>query len=257
MSSCKKEDVQATLIPTSTPTLAASTNTVVLTQANAAQPAVTFTWTPITGFNWTNAEHPYNPAVAYTLQFDKKGNNFASAASIDAGSGPNTVLNVADLDAALLAAGIVPGTATALEVRLRSVYAANSPLYTAALPLTATTYAYCAQPAKAWGIVGPAGPGWPGGSIDFVMTYDCDAKTYTYTGLFNGPSATATDANQFKFRFAKHWATSLGGVGPDVPLVSDNGGNLKINATGTYTVTLYNAADTTKAGLAKAYYTIK
>ena len=245
-SSCKKDEVQATLMPTSTPTLAASTSAVVLAQANAAQTAITFTWTPIAGFNWTNVEHPYKPAVAYTLQFDKKGNNFASPATIDAGAGPNTVVNVADLDAALLAAGVAPGTATALEVRLRSVYAANSPLYTAALPLTATTYAFCAQPAKAWGFVGPAGPGWPGGPIDYVMTYDCDAKTYTYKGPLT--------ADKFKFRFGKQWATNLGGSGPNVPL-SPNGNDLSLSTAGSYTVVLYNATDTTS--LAKAYYTIK
>ena len=245
-SSCKKDEVQATLMPTSTPMLAASTSSVVLAQTNAAQTAVTFTWTPIAGFNWTNVEHPYNPAVAYMLQFDKKGNNFASAATIDAGAGPNTVVNVADLDAALLAAGLAPGMATAMEVRLRSVYAANSPLYTAALPLTATTYAFCAQPAKAWGVVGPAGPGWPGGPIDFTMTYDCNAKTYAYTG--------ALKADDFKFRFGKNWNNNLGGTGPTVPL-KGGGDNLKITTAGTYTVTLFNAADTTN--LAKAYYTIK
>ena len=243
-SSCKKDDVQATLTPTSAPTLTSSATAVVLSQANAAQPAVTFTWAPIAGFNWTNVEHPYNPTVSYSLQVDKVGNNFASATTIDAGAGPNTILNVADLDAALLAGGIKPGTATPLEVRLRSSYAANVPLYTNAVPLTVTTYAFCAQPAKAWGVIGPAGPGW--GGPDFKMTYDCDAKTYSYTGPLQ--------ADEFKFRFGKNWNTNLGGSGPTVPLKT-GGDNLKIAAGGTYTVTLYSASDTTKLGA--AYYTIK
>ena len=246
LAGCKKDEVRATVAPASSPTLAASTNAVVLSSANAAQSAVTFTWTPISDFNWTNAENPYNPAVTYTLQFGKKGNNFASPFGLAAGAGPNTTFNTADFDAALLAAGIKPDAATDLEVRLQSVYAGNQPLYTAAVPLSVTPYPACQQPAKAWGIVGPAGPGWPGGAIDFTMTYDCDAQTYTYTGPLK--------ADEFKFRLGKNWNKNLGGKGPDVPLAL-GGDNLKIATPATYTVTLYNAADSTN--LAKAYYTIK
>ncbi|WP_223649086.1 SusE domain-containing protein [Hymenobacter psoromatis] len=246
LAACKKDEVRATLTPASTPTLTASTSAVVLSSANAAQGAVIFTWTPISGFNWTNVEHPYDPAVTYMLQFAKKGSNFAAPFNISAGAGPNTTLNVADFDAAILAAGIAPNVTTDLEVRLQSAYASNQPLYTASLPLTVTPYPACQQPAKAWGIVGPAGPGWPGGAIDFTMTYDCAAQTYTYTGPLK--------ADQFKFRFGKEWATNLGGKGPNVPL-APGGDNLVVATPGTYTVVLFAATDTTN--LAKAYYTIK
>lgn len=246
LGSCKKDEVQATLTPNSTPTLSASASTLVLAQANANSTAITYTWSPISGFAWSGTDHTYTPAVTYTLQVDKQGNNFATPVNIDAGAGPNTTVKVADLDAALLSLGLAGGKAGAVEVRLRSLYANNNPLYTAAVPLTATPYVFCAQPAKAWGVVGPAGPGWPGGKIDFVMTYDCDAKTYTYTGPLT--------ADVFKFRFAYHWATNLGGSGANTPLVA-GGDNLKITAGGNYTVTLYNASDTTK--LSTAYYTIK
>lgn len=246
VAACKKDEVQATLTPNSTPTLTASTNTVVLTQANAANTAVTFNWTPISSFSWTNVDHPYNPAVTYTLQLAKQGTNFAAPVNVSAGSGPNTSISVVNLNTALLSLGLAPGTATPIDVRLQSVYASNSPYYTATVPLTATAYKFCAQPAMAWGVVGPAGPGWPGGKIDFVMQYDCDAKTYTYTGPLT--------ANQFKFRFGYHWTTNLGGSGPTVPL-STGGSNLTIATGGNYTVTLYNAADTTNLGT--AYYTIK
>ena len=246
LASCKKDEVQATLAPATTPTLTASTSTAVLNQATASNTAVTFNWTPITSFNWTNAEHPYNPAVTYTLQFAKQGTNFAAPVNISAGAGPNTSVTVVNLNTALQSLGFASGTAATVDVRLQSIFANNSPYYTATVPLTATPYQFCAQPASAWGVVGPAGPGWPGGNIDFVMQYDCTAKTYTYTGPLS--------ANPFKFRFGYHWATNLGGSGPTVPL-SANGNNLTISANGNYTLTLYNAADTTN--LSSAYYTIK
>lgn len=247
LTSCKKDEVQATLTPNSTPALStASPSTLVLTQNNATQTAVTYNWTPISGFTWANVDHPYNPAVTYSIQLDKKGNNFASPVTLSAGNGPNTAITVASLDAALLSLGLKAGTATDVEARLVSSYASNVPLYSNALPLNATVYNFCAQPAKAWGLVGPAGPGWPGGKIDYVMQYDCDTKTYTYTGPLT--------ADKFKFRFAYHWTTNLGGTGPTAPLAK-NGADIAQPTAGTFTVTLYNAADTT--ALDKAYYTIK
>ncbi|MEJ7665732.1 MAG: hypothetical protein WKG07_42545 [Hymenobacter sp.] len=52
----------------------------------------------------------------------------------------------------------------------------------------ATPYSFCAQPAQAWGIIGPAGVSW---DMDITLTYDCVAKTYSYTG--------ALKADEFRF----------------------------------------------------------
>ncbi|RZL16469.1 MAG: SusF/SusE family outer membrane protein [Hymenobacter sp.] len=249
--SCEKDDVKVTVQPTTAPTLAASTTSVVLRQATESQNAITFTWAPSTSFTWTNAEHPYNPALTYSFEVDRKGNNFASPVGFTAGAGPNTTLTVKQLATNLVGLGLTANTPTDLEVRLRASLG-NQPSYSPVLPLSVSTYTFCPQPAKAWAVVGPAGPGWPGGGtsttakIDFVMQYDCDAKTFTYTGPLT--------ADEFKFRYGYHWNTNLGGSGPTAPL-SSGGANLKITTGGTYTVTLYNAADSTSLG--SAYYTIK
>jgi len=231
LTACKKDEVQATLTPSTTaPTLTASTNTVVLTQANAANTAATFTFTPLT-FTWANADHSYNPAITYTLQAAKQGTNFATILSaIDLGAGPSKTVTVGDLNTQLLAAGLPVGTATPLDIRLRAVYAANSPIYSASLPLTATVY--CAQPAasQAWSIIGAAAKGW---STDAVMTYDCALNAFTYTGTFV--------ADEYKFRYGADWKANLGDAGTTGALKQD-GGNLKITKAGTYTITLKPAA---------------
>ncbi len=248
LSSCKKDEVRTILIPSNSPTLTASATTITLTQANAASTAVTFTWTPVKSLSISDNTTTL-PAITYYLQFDKKGRNFATPVSIPAGSASTTgastttPVTVSDLNTALINLGLTPGTATDIEVRLNASYASNSSNFSNAVPLAANTYAYCAQPAKAWSIIGPAGPGW---SDDYTMTYDCSAKTYTYVGSLT--------ADEFKFRFGKHWATNLGGTGPSTPL-ANGGANLLVAPAGKYTVTLYNAADTTSLG--KAYYTIK
>jgi len=254
LTACKKDEVQATLTPSTTaPTLTASTNSVVLTQANAANTAATFTFTPLT-FAWNNAEHPYNPATTYTLQVAKKGTNFATVlTSIDLGAGPSKTITVGDLNTQLLGSGLAVGTATPLDIRLRAVYAANSPMYSATLPFSATVY--CAQPAisQSWSIIGAAAKGW---STDVVMTYDCALNAFTYTGPFV--------ADEYKFRYGGNdattgnWKANLGGTSSTGGTLTQDGGNLKIVTAGTYTITLKPAAlDGNGKVSAGSTYTIK
>lgn len=233
LTACKKDEVQATLTPTNSVTLTSSTTNVVLTQANASATAATFTFTLLT-FAWANVEQPYNPATTYTLQVAKQGTNFANiVSSIDLGAGPSKTFTVGDLNSPLLSGGLPVGTATPLDIRLKAVYAANSPMYSATLPLTATVY--CAQPdaTQAWSIIGAAAKGW---STDVVMTYDCALNAFTYTGPFV--------ADEYKFRYGGavgNWKANLGDAGSAGTLKQD-GGNLKIAKAGTYTITLKPAS---------------
>lgn len=226
LTACKKDEVQATLTPTNSVSLTSSTTNVVLTQANASNTAATFTFTPLT-FAWANVDKPYNPATTYTLQAAKQGTNFANlVSSIDLGAGPSKTMTVSDLNSALLGGGLPVGTATPLDIRLKAVYATNSPMYSSTLPLTATVY--CAQPAasQAWSIIGAAAKGW---STDVIMTYDCAQNAYTYTGPFV--------ADEYKFRYGGAWAANLGDAG-SAGTLKQGGDNLKITKAGTYTITL-------------------
>ena len=233
LTACKKDEVQATLTPTNSVTLTASTTNVVLTQTNASNTAATFTFTPLT-FAWANVDKPYAPAVSYTLQAAKQGTNFATiVSSIDLGAGPSKTFTVGDLNSPLLAGGLPVGTATPLDIRVKTVYAANEPMYSPTLPLTATVY--CAQPdaSQAWSIIGAAAKGW---STDVVMTYDCAQNAFTYTGPFV--------ADEYKFRYGGNvgnWKANLGDAGSTGALKQD-GGNLKITKAGTYTITLKPAS---------------
>jgi hypothetical protein len=234
LTACKKDEVQATLTPTNSVALTASTANVVLTQATAANTAATFTFTPL-AFAWTNAEKPYNPATTYTLQAAKQGTNFANiVAAIDLGSGPSKTLSVSDLNMPLLNGGVPVGTATPLDIRVKAVYAANAPLYSGTLPLTATVY--CAQPSadQAWSIIGDAAKDW---NTDVILTYDCAQNAYTYTGSFK--------ADKYKFRYggnAGNWKANLGGSSSTGGALTQGGGDLSIPAAGTYTITLKPAS---------------
>jgi hypothetical protein len=142
LSACKKDEVQATLTPSTTsPALTASTSSVVLQSANGAQTAVTYTWTPVT-FAWGGTESvSYSPTVTYSLQFDKKGNNFATPATVDGGAGPTKALTQAALNTTLISLGLNPEVAANVEVRLKATYANNiAPSYSPTVALTATPY---------------------------------------------------------------------------------------------------------------------
>lgn len=234
LTSCEKDEDQVTLKPSNLPTLSASTNTVVLQQANSAQTAVTYTWTPISSFNWSNTDHTYAPTVSYVLQVSTADNNFGAPASIPAGTGPTTAVTVAQLNAALTTIGVVPGTATPVQVRLQTVLntGTNNSFHSAPVALTATGYKVCVPPnSDRWSIIGPAGVDW---STDVPLTYDCDSRTYKLTRALN--------AGEFKFRLNSDWGTNYGSNVPrnasGTAAIVTNGNNIVVPTAGTYTISL-------------------
>ncbi|AMR25675.1 hypothetical protein A0257_00295 [Hymenobacter psoromatis] len=236
-SSCKKDEVRTILTPSNSPTLTASATTVTLTQANAANTAITFTWTPVKSLSISDNTATL-PAITYYLQFAKKGSNFTTPVSIVAGSASTTgasttTVTVSDLNTALINLGLTPGTATDVEVRLNASYASNSTSFSNVVPLAATTYVYCAQPAKSWSLIGDAISGW---STDVVMTYDCASKTYSYKGPIKALAGTSPAG--YKFRFNSDWTANLGGAVPTGGALTQDGGNLSVAADGTYTILL-------------------
>jgi len=231
---CKKDEVKAVLTPSNQPTLTASTSSVVLAQANSTQTAITFTWTPVTTLNWSDASHNYATPLTYNFQVDRKGNNFATPASFSAGNGPTTSLTVSALNDILTDLKLTPGTATDLEVRLNANYVANAATSSPVVPLKATSYLYvCNPPAGSdkWNIIGPAASNW---DTDVPLRYNCNTNTFDIT--------RALSVGEFKFRANGSWdlnygnnssATATGG-----PLVKGSNDNIKVTTAGTYTIKL-------------------
>ncbi|MGI4875020.1 MAG: SusE domain-containing protein [Janthinobacterium lividum] len=228
--SCKKDETQATLSSSGNSTLTVTPGTVVLSQANIGKTAVTFVWQPVT-FNWANAEHPYNPAVTYTFQIDKKGNQFAKPVTFSAGTTSPTTLSVEALNDMLTTMGLTPSTAYDLEVRLASTYSNNvSAVYSPTVALNATPYLYiCNAPAgsNAWAIIGPAGVDW---NTDVPMKYNCTTNTFDVT--------MALKADEFKFRADKAWTLNYGSNTSTGGALVAGGSNIKVATAGTYTIKL-------------------
>jgi hypothetical protein len=231
---CKKDEVRATLTPSNAPTLTASTNAVVLQQANSAQTAATFTWTPVKSLDWGNAEHPYAVSTSYVFQVDKKGNNFASPATFSAGTTSPTTITVGAFNDVLNSdLKLTPGTAADLEVRLAANYASNAAVYSPAVALKATPYLFvCTPPAgsSTWSIIGTAAVDW---DTDVALKYNCNTNTFDVTRAFKG--------GEFKFRANNKWDLAYGSNGTSTtaggPLVNAGSSNIAL-AAGTYTIKL-------------------
>jgi hypothetical protein len=246
LTACQKDEVKVVATPSGQPMLtAAGTSNQVLLQSNASANAVTYTWTPVTfGFQ--------SVAPTYSLQFDKKGNNFASAQSIDAGTALTKTLTVSDLNTVYQSLKLVNTTqgaqqaASTLDVRvIASIGTPDGAKSTSAISsLTATPYSFCTQPAQAWGLIGPAGISW---DADVTMTYDCASNSYSYTGPLK--------VGAFKFRFNKDWKSNLGGSSSTGGALTQGGSDMNITTAKTYTIVLTPTIDT--SGNASGSYTIQ
>jgi hypothetical protein len=131
---CKRDDLLVKSGDGTAPTLAATNTTLVLSSDKATTEAV--------GFSWNRANYSYNAAVQYTLQLSKEGDNFAAPKefAIDAAVSSQK-FNVADFNNALALMGYSAGTASGLEVRVKTELSPGvNTLYSNVVKLTVTTY---------------------------------------------------------------------------------------------------------------------
>lgn len=240
LTACKKDEVRVNSEFSASPVLSASTsNAGILARANAQNTAVTYSWTPIA--IKTSDDSKVASTVTYTLQLAKAGTNFATVKEISGGavSASSLAIKTVDLNSAMLFLGLPFGQVGQLDVRLKTFVAANLPIqYSSTLQLNATPYDECVAPnADTWGLVGPAGDGWPGATpTDRMLKWDCTANAYVLR--------SALGVGDFKFRRNQDWAINLGALTkPIVPgataiPLKTNGEDMSVTVAGIYTVKL-------------------
>lgn len=191
--SCKKDEDRVVANVSPAGALTASATTVGLSIQDAAKTAVTFTFpqATVTG---------YVVPVTSTLQFDLKGNNFATAKEMVTTTTTYST-TVADLNKMMLSLGATIGKPAELEVRLKSAAAANAATYSNVLTITATPYL-----ASAWIYVPGAYQGWLPESADSLISL---TGNRVYTGVI---AFTAGNLG-FKVAPAKSWDGAFGDAG--------------------------------------------
>jgi hypothetical protein len=216
LSSCKKDETKAYSSIGGAGTLSASTTSPALSKANSDNNALTFNWqsTTVTG----NAS-----AITYTLQFDKKGNNFAAAREI-AVTGTTQSVTQGAMNTVLLNLGLPDGVAASVETRLKSVIAPNAaPAYSNVITLTVTPYSLIS-----YVYVPGAYQGWDPSKAPSLASATSNG---IYTGVITVPTTSPT--LEFKITPAPNWNTSYGGA---AGVLSTSGGNLLFPSAGNFKV---------------------
>jgi hypothetical protein len=217
-SSCKKDGTQVVSTVGSAGTLTASTTTPALSLATTASSAVTLSFpaTAVTG---------YQAAMTYTIQIDKKGNNFATAREIPA-TAPSTDVTVGALNTVLLNLGLTTGTATQIDIRVKSLIAANAtPVYSNTINLTVTPYTLTSY------VYVPGGyQGWDPTKADVPSL-----ASPTSNGVYDGTVVVPTVTTDFGFKItpAQSWAVSYGVLG-GLLNTTDKSVNLTFPSAGTF-----------------------
>ena len=209
--SCEKDEEIAVLGEGTTPTLASDKTSVVLLKDNEEDPAVKF--------EWTNPQFQTQVALKNTIQFAKAGTDFESPGeSVVTANDLNITYTVAELNKLSLDAGLTPGVATPIEVRLKSEIG-KTVLYSNTVALTVTPY-LTAFPS--FYIVGDASAvGWNAGSAQLLYKKDNFSTIYTY--LENGkyfrflgqpdwnPINYSMDVTGMKdnYKYFKTWSSNL------------------------------------------------
>jgi hypothetical protein len=233
--SCKKDEDKVVANVTPAGALTASATTVGLSIQDAAKTAVTLTFplATVTG---------YVVPVTSTLQFDLKGNNFASAKETVVTT-PTYSTTVADLNKMMLSLGATIGKPAELEVRLKSAAAVNAPTYSNVITIAATPYL-----ASAWLYAPGAYEGWDFGKVDSLVSV---TGNRIYVGVIKFPADSIT----FKVTTVKSWnsGTAYGSGDGDAISDSPSAGNLTTVTPGLKRVTVDLNTNTYKVETADSW----
>lgn len=198
--SCNKEGVLVTASPSTQVELTASQQTIVLTEANAAEKAVDLTW--------NKADFSYAAAINATLQLSFKDSAFRKFSSVGVGAATTASLTVADLNTLLLGAKYPAGQVS--DVMIRVLSKVTDSLYVFSDTVTLHITPYMAKRVISYPVLYVPGDyqGWAPGSETIGRLFST-ADNGAYEGYVNFPA----DTNYFKFTPVADWKNEYGASG--------------------------------------------
>ncbi len=218
LSSCEKDEDRLVAKQEALPVLSASSSTLVLNRSYAKDTIITFSATP--------ADFGYDAAVKYSLQLDKKGNNFATPVTTDLGSTRSRKFTVTEFNSLLGLLKLTPGVAGEVELRVKSELSAFvAPVYSSVVTIMATPFADIIEYPSLY--VPGSYQSWTPASAAKISSV-LDDKIYE--GYVNFPDAS-TD---FKFTIAPNWNDTDYGDAGNQKLIAKGSNNLKVTEPGYY-----------------------
>lgn len=179
MFSCEEYEEAYSPKLTDKPVLSVSAQEVVLKQKQEQSTAFTLNWT-------AGSNRGTNSAIHYTIEIDKKGNDFAAPVTIDAGKASyNNNFQVINFNDLLLNSFLVaPGTGTQMEFRVIStpLDASVTPDISNVVSVSVTPYEPLPVPTALF-MVGDAAPnGWDNSNPTALTKSANEAGIFTYEG---------------------------------------------------------------------------
>lgn len=206
--SCKKDETIVQATAGTSPQLTVTQSKQVLTEAQKADTAVTF--------SWTKPDYGYSAAVSYAIQFAKKGTDFSGAKTVYLNNVQRKGYTVADLNAIAMELGMTAFTSGDMEVRVSGQISSEiTPVYSNAATVTVTPYLSEPEYQVTYMVGDATEGGWDNSKGTPMFRDENDVFIYTFTGKFN--------VGSFKF---------IGVSGQWAPMWGSNGsGGLTVRAT--------------------------
>ncbi|QES90398.1 SusE domain-containing protein [Rhizosphaericola mali] len=221
---CKKEGTNVVAQEGTSGTLSANVSSVTVTQDNASDSLITFSWTP--------ASFGYQAAITQQLQFAVAGTDFASPISVAVDNGLTSYSFLgSDLNTTLNKLGLSFDSLTTVEVRLSSSIADSfaatytDPIQIKMQPYSTASYLYVPGDYN----------GWTFSTTDALIS---ETSNGIYVGIIDFSSG-----GSFKITPAANWNTSYG-AGATSGTISTSGGNITPPSAAKYQITVNTTANT-------------
>lgn len=219
LASCEKDEIKTVAVQGNAPVLTVSQPALVLTNENADKEAIQFSWTPV--------DYGYQSVVSYTIQLDKKGNNFQKPAEIAGGSLLKKSLTTSEINSLLInKLKLTAGQLFEIEARVVSSLGTSAQRMDATSAVTAIKvtpyFVVIVYPAI---YVPGSHQGWAPDKAPKLVSVKDDKM---YEGYVYFPDAS----NEFKLTNAPNW--NEGDYGSGGPGKLGKGDNLKVTGAGYY-----------------------
>lgn len=213
----------------------ASNDAFVLTFANADNVAMNVTWDDL---GLTSGG-----STQYTVEADLVGADFANAVLVGTATDTNSLeVLTGDLNAAVLGLGVMPDTATDIEVRIVSetTNANGNVLTRISDAVTVNVTPYNVVFPYLYFVGDATTPGWNNNNNNTVVFRSQDTpNSYYFTGYFNGGAFKLLET---KGQWQPQWGNNSGSLGVN-PGGGSDPGVFSVPAAGYYTLTINSLAE--------------
>ncbi len=198
-------------------------------------------------FEYQEADYGFSAATRYTVQMDLVGNGFAESVDVINSTSNKAILTYADLNQKLLSRGLMPNEGTTVEMRIKAFLNDNvSDEFSETITMSLTPYEVALQYPKMY--VPGDYQGWNPANENTIL-YSVKSNN-----VYEGFVHLITGNGEFKVNEGPNWDVNYGDDGAD-GILDAGGANLKVDAKGTYKLTV-NLNDKTYSIGAPLYWGI-